>query len=60
MNRRKVKTGRIFKEMPIVIHQLKAWISTVPIHVRKKHAQSYFDEFAFRPFWNSVQTFRIF
>jgi transposase-like protein len=40
--------GKNFKEMHIVIHQIKSWIRTVPTHVSKKHIQSYFDEFSFR------------
>ncbi|MGE6354233.1 IS1595 family transposase [Flavobacterium sp. NPDC079362] len=42
------KKGKNFKEMHIVIHQIKSWIRTVPTHVSKKHIQSYFDEFSFR------------
>lgn len=42
------KNGKNFKEMHIVIHQIKSWIRTVPTHVSKKHIQSYFDEFTFR------------
>ena len=42
------KNGKNFKEMHVVIHQIKSWIRTVPTHVSKKHIQSYFDEFAFR------------
>lgn len=42
------KKGTNFKEMHVVIHQLKSWIRTVPTHVSKKHIQSYFDEFTFR------------
>lgn len=40
--------GKNFKEMHVVIHQIKSWIRTVPTHVSKKHIQSYFDEFTFR------------
>lgn len=40
--------GKNFKELHIVIHQLKSWIRTVPSHVSKKHIQGYFDEFCFR------------
>ncbi|MEN9907182.1 MAG: hypothetical protein RLZZ540_323 [Bacteroidota bacterium] len=42
------KNGKNFKEMHIVIHQIKSWIRTVPTHVSKKHVQSYFNEFTFR------------
>lgn len=42
------KKGRNFKEIHVVVHQIKSWIRTVPTHVSKKHVQSYFDEFSFR------------
>jgi transposase-like protein/predicted RNA-binding Zn-ribbon protein involved in translation (DUF1610 family) len=42
------KNGSNFKEMHVVIHQIKTWIRTVPSHVSKKHIQAYFDEFSFR------------
>jgi transposase-like protein len=48
IEQRESKNGKNFKEMHIVIHQIKSWIRTVPTHVSKKHIQSYFDEFTFR------------
>lgn len=42
------KKGSNFKEIHIVIHQIKTWLRTIPSHVSKKHIQAYFDEFAFR------------
>lgn len=48
ITQRESKKGKNFKEMHVVIHQIKSWIRTVPTHVSKKHIQSYFDEFAFR------------
>tara|TARA_B110000008_G_C16831292_1_gene508661 strand:+ start:51 stop:953 length:903 start_codon:yes stop_codon:yes gene_type:complete len=40
--------GKNFKELHIVIMQLKSWIRAIPTHVSKWHIQSYFDEFCFR------------
>lgn len=40
--------GKNFKEMHVVIHQIKSWIRTIPTHVSKKHVQAYFDEFTYR------------
>ena len=40
--------GKNFKELHIVIMQLKSWIRTIPTHVSKWHIQAYFDEFCFR------------
>jgi transposase-like protein len=48
IEQRESKNGKNFKEMHVVIHQIKSWIRTVPTHVSKKHIQSYFDEFSFR------------
>lgn len=48
IEQRESKNGKNFKEMHVVIHQIKSWIRTVPTHVSKKHIQSYFDEFTFR------------
>lgn len=42
------KNGSNFKEMHVVIHQVKTWLRTIPSHVSKKHIQAYFDEFVFR------------
>lgn len=40
--------GKNFKELHIVIMQLKSWIRTIPTYVSKWHIQAYFDEFCFR------------
>ena len=48
IEQKRSENGKNFKEMHIVIHQIKSWIRTVPTHVSKKHIQSYFNEFVFR------------
>lgn len=40
--------GKNFKELHIVIMQLKSWLRAIPTHVSKWHIQAYFDEFCFR------------
>lgn len=40
--------GKNFKELHIVIMQLKSWIRAIPSHVSKFHIQGYFDEFCYR------------
>lgn len=40
--------GKNFKELHIMVMQLKSWIRTIPTHVSKWHVQAYFDEFCFR------------
>ena len=40
--------GKNFKELHIIVHQVKTWIRTMFSHVRKKHIQNYFNEFCFR------------
>ncbi len=40
--------GRNFKEIHIIIMQLKSWLRAIPTHVSKWHVQRYFDEFCFR------------
>lgn len=40
--------GKNFKEMHIIIMQLKSWLRAIPTHVSKWHVQRYFDEFCFR------------
>jgi len=37
-----------FKELHVVIMQLKSWLRAIPTHVRKWHIQAYFHEFCFR------------
>lgn len=39
--------GKNFKELHIVIMQIKSWWA-IPTHVSKWHIQAYFDEFCFR------------
>ncbi len=41
-------SGKNFKELHIVIMQLKSWLRAIPTHVSKWHVQAYFDEFCFR------------
>lgn len=41
-------SGKNFKELHIVIMQLKSWLRAVPTHITKWHIQAYFDEFCFR------------
>lgn len=40
--------GKNFKELHIIIMQLKSWLRAIPTHVSKWHVQDYFDEFCFR------------
>lgn len=40
--------GRNFKELHIVVHQIKSWLRTVPSHVSKAHVHAYLNEFSFR------------
>ncbi len=40
--------GKNFKELHIVIMQLKSWLRAIPTYVSKWHIQVYFDEFCFR------------
>lgn len=42
------KNGQNFKELHIIIMQLKSWLRAIPTHVSKWHIQAYFDEFCFR------------
>jgi predicted RNA-binding Zn-ribbon protein involved in translation (DUF1610 family)/transposase-like protein len=42
------RKGKNFKELHIIVHQVKSWLRTVHSHIRHKHAQAYFDEFCFR------------
>lgn len=42
------KNGQNFKELHIIIMQLKTWLRAIPTHVSKWHIQAYFDEFCFR------------
>jgi len=42
------ENGKNFKELHIVIMQLKSWLRAIPTHVTKWHIQAYFDEFCFR------------
>ena len=40
--------GSNFKELHIVIMQLKSWLGAIATHFSKWHIQAYFDEFCFR------------
>lgn len=40
----KSDNGKNFKKLHIIIHQVKSWLRTIPIHVSKAHIQKYFDE----------------
>ncbi|MBE7653886.1 IS1595 family transposase [Tenacibaculum finnmarkense] len=40
--------GKNFKQLHIVIMQVKSWLRAIPTHVSKWHIQVYFDEFCFR------------
>ncbi len=40
--------GQNFKELHVVIMQLKSWLRAIPTHISKWHIQAYFDEFCFR------------
>jgi len=40
--------GKNFKQLHIIIHQIKSWIRTILTHVSKKHIEKYFDEFSYR------------
>jgi hypothetical protein len=40
--------GKNFKQLHVIIQQIKSWIRTIPTHASKKHIESYFDEFAYR------------
>ena len=37
-----------FKQLHIMIIQVKSWLRAIPTQVRKWHIQAYFDEFCFR------------
>ena len=40
--------GANFKQLHIMIMQVKSWLRAIPTHVSKWHIQAYFDEFCFR------------
>jgi len=40
--------GKNFKQLHIIIHQIKSRIRTIPTHASKKHVEKYFNEFAYR------------
>lgn len=40
--------GKNFKQLQIMIMQVKSWLRAIPAHVTKWHIQAYFDEFCFR------------
>lgn len=37
-----------FKQLHIIIIQVKSWLRAIPTHLSKWHIQAYFDEFCFR------------
>lgn len=37
-----------FEKIHLIIHQIKTWIRTIPIHVSKHHMRAYFNEYSFR------------
>lgn len=37
-----------FEKIHLIIHQIKTWIRTVPVHVSKHHIRAYFNEYSFR------------
>ena len=40
--------GKNFKELHVIVMQLKSWLRAIPTHVSKWHIRAYFDEFCFR------------
>lgn len=44
----KSDSGKNFKKIHLIIHQIKTWLRTVPVHVSKHHMKAYFNEFSFR------------
>ena len=40
--------GASFKQLHVMIMQVKSWLRAIPTHVSKWHIQAYFDEFCFR------------
>lgn len=40
--------GKNFQQLHVIVSQIKSWLRTVPSHISKKFAQSYFDEYCFR------------
>lgn len=40
--------GKNFKQLHIIIHQIKSWLRTIPTHTSKKHVEKYFNEFSYR------------
>ena len=48
IEQRSSENGQNFKELHIIIMQLKSWLRAIPTHVSKWHIQAYFDEFCFR------------
>lgn len=44
----KSNMGRSFKELHVMISQVKSWLRCIPTHVHKKYIQHYFDEFCYR------------
>jgi transposase-like protein len=40
--------GMNFKELHVIISQVKSWLRCIPTHVHKKYIQHYFNEYCFR------------
>jgi len=40
--------GKNFKELHIIIHQVKTWLRTIQTHVGKNYIQAYFNEYCYR------------
>lgn len=40
--------GKNFKELHLIVHQIKSWIRTIPTHASKHHMDKYLNEFSFR------------
>ncbi|WP_243388930.1 IS1595 family transposase, partial [Flavobacterium aurantiibacter] len=40
--------GKNFKQLHVIVHQVKSWLRTVPTHVSKDHIERYFNEYCYR------------
>lgn len=40
--------GKNFKQLHVIVHQVKSWLRTVPTHVSKEHIERYFNEYCYR------------
>lgn len=48
ITREKSSNGMNFKELHVIISQVKSWLRCIPTHIDKKYIQNYFDEYCFR------------